>query len=218
MILSMSGRTVWRSHVARFLAARSLRQLILGAGALLLLVSGLFGGLDRAEPEELATLVAGRTVETAPFDITVSKVGWTTDLGEELGKSEVGRFFVVYATITSTEKHSVDGFVLRESVRLRGLKDFAKRQSSADELVASESADPRLVARDDQVAIDVLNPGLTYDVVYIWEQAGNSPVPSTVDVTVYDHGFRQSSLDDQENWFDRSVLCTGVFPVTELDL
>ena len=218
MILSMSGRTLLRSHLLPFIATRSLRQLVLGTGALLLLVSGLFGGLARAEPDELDTLVAGRTVETAPFDITVTKVGWATDLGEVLGESEVGRFLVVYATITSTEKQSVDGFVLGEAVRLQGLKGFVKSPAGGDELVASDEARPNLVVRDDQVTFDVLNPGLTYDVAYIWEQNAEAPVPSTVDVTVYDHGFRQSSIDDQENWFDSSVMATGAFSVTELDL
>ncbi len=215
MILCMSARAVWRNHVVPFIATRSLRQLVLGAGALLLLVSGLFGGLGRAEPDDLSVLKAGRTVETEPFDVTVTEVGWSTDLGESLGESELGRFMVVYATIRSTEKHSVDGFVLQEAVRLRGLDGFGKRPYS-DELVASDTATPTLVSRDDQVNLDVLNPGLTYDVAYIWEQSADQALPSDVDVSVYDHSFRQSSLDDQENWFDSSVSATGRFSVTEL--
>lgn len=217
MILTMSGRTLWRSHLLPFIATRPLRQLVLGAGALLLLVSGLFGGLARAEPDEIETLKAGRTVETAPFDVTVTRAGWTTDLGETLGKSEVGRFLVVYATIRSTEKQSVDGFVVGEAIRIRGLKGFPKYQGDADELVVSDEAKPKLVVRDDQVTMDALNPGLTYELAYIWEQTDDAPVPRTVDLTVYDHSFRQSSLDEQENWWDTFEMATGSFPLTEIE-
>lgn len=215
MILSMTGGSLWRSHLVPFIASRSLRQLVLTAGALLLLASGLFGGLERAEPDKLKTVKIGQTIDTGPFDLAVTKVGWAKQVGEEFRESEIGRYVVVYATVTSTEENTVDGFVIREALRIRGLDDFAINVGT-DDLVASEKADMNVVAVNDEARIDYLNPRLTYDVEYVWEQSAAKPLPSSIELTFYGHGFRQSNIDEQKNWFDRFEIATGSFPVTEL--
>lgn len=215
MILFMAGGALWRIHVLPFVAGRSLRQIILAAGAVMLLASGLFGGLERAEPDKLETVKVGQTIDTGPFDLTVTKVGWAKQLGGEFRESEIGRYVVVYATVTSTEENTVDGFVIREALRIRGLDDFAVNVGT-DDLVASEKADMNVVSVTDEARIDYLNPGLTYDVEYVWEQSDAKPLPSSIELTFYGHGFRQSNIDEQENWFDRFEVATGSFPVTEL--
>ncbi|GAA3532804.1 hypothetical protein GCM10022234_32130 [Aeromicrobium panaciterrae] len=211
----MTGGSLWREHLRPFVASRSLRQLTLAAGALVLLASGLFGGLERAEPEKVTSVKAGQTVDTGPFDLTVTKVVWAEDLADGPGESELGRFLVVHATVTSTEKDTVSGFVIREALRIHGLRGFAEKEGS-DVLVTSDEADPRVVSVADQVRIDYLNPGLTYDVQYVWEQTWSRPLPSSVDLTVFGHGFRQSNIDEQEDWFDRFPIAVGSFAVTEL--
>lgn len=215
MILCMTGGALWRTHLRPFVASRSLRQLTLAAGALLLLASGLFGGLERAEPEKIRSVKAGQSVDTGPFDLTVTSVAWAEDLGDGHGESELGRYLVVHATITSTEKNTVSGFVIREALRLHGLRGFADKEGS-DVLVTSDDADPLVVSAADQVRIDYLNPGLTYDVQFIWEQTWSRPLPTSVDLMVFGHGFRQSNIDEQEDWFDRFEIARGPFAVTEL--
>ena len=205
----MTGRAGWD-----WLSRRSLRQVVLGLGALVLLASGLFGGLERAAPEPRAVLVADEAHVAEPFKLTISRVAWSDDLGEGFGPSKVGRYLLVQADISTTQDLTVSSFVVREALRLRGLSGFAADEFDSD-LVPSEKAEPRVVVTADRVALGEIGPGLTYNVVFIWEQDQAQPLPDVVEVESFAHGFRRSSLDDQEDWFDRSPDATGTFDLEQ---
>lgn len=209
----MTRRTAARRGVMTWLAARSIRQLVLGVGALVLLVSGLFGGLRKADAEPVAALKVDRMLTVEPLQLTVERARWTGDLGDPIGPARGGkRFLTVFAKIRSTSDQSLDSFVVQEALRIDGLSGFAKSQTS-DDAVPSEKATPRVVVASDAVDLGNLNPGLTYEVAFIWEQSLSEPLPASLDLAAYQHGFRQSSLDDQENWFDSSVASVGTVPL-----
>lgn len=211
----MTGWGRWRAPVWAWVSRRSIRHLLLGVGAVALLVSGVFGGLRQAPPEPLTTLAAGKPHSATPFEITITKVSWATDLGESFDPPELGRFLVVFAEIRTDQDRSVDSFVVKEALRIRGLPDFAKSDVDQDP-VDSDDADPLVVVATDRVPLGGIGPGLTYEVAYIWQQDDAQPLPASVEVQAYEHGFRRSSLDGQENWFDSTPEAIGTFPVTEL--
>jgi hypothetical protein len=186
------------------------RQVVLGVGAAVLLASGLFGGLERAAPDARTTLVAHRTHVAEPFAITISQVAWSDDLGETFGPSKIGRYLLVRTTLRTDQDTTVSGFVVGEALRLHGLSGFAAGELDGD-VVDSEDAEPRVVVTADRVPLGEVGPGLTYDVVFVWEQRAAEPLPETVQVESYAHGFRRSSLDSQEDWFDRSPDAIGTF-------
>lgn len=204
----MRGRTAWGDWLSR----RSLRQILLGLGAVVLLGSGLFGGLDRAAPEPRTVLVAQEAHVAEPFELTISRVAWSDDLGEGFGPSKIGRYLLIQADIRTTQDLTVSSFVVRDALRLRGLDDLAADEFDS-ELVASEKAEPRVVVTADRVGLGEIGPGLSYNVVFIWEQDAAQPLPEEVEVESFAHGFRRSSLDDQEDWFDRIPDATGTFDV-----
>lgn len=213
----MTGESTGRSRILAWVAARSVRQLVLAAGAVVLLVSGAFGGLRQAEPDQRPRLVVDEPHVSAPFTITIKGVRWSEDLGEVIGPSEFGRYLLVFADISTDEDTSVDLYVVKEAVRLQGLKAF-KRYSSGVEEVRSELPDPRVVVTEDQVDLSELGPGLTYEVAFVWEQRTSEPLPSTASVVTRSHQFRQSSLEEERNWFDATDDAVGRFPVTKLDV
>lgn len=202
----MAGGAVWRDWLSR----RSIRQVVLGLGGVLLLVSGLFGGLERAAPEPRTVLVADKTHVAEPFELTISRVAWSDDLGEGFGPSKIGRYLLIQTDIRTTQDLTVSSFVVREALRLRGLDGLAADEFDG-ELVPSEEAEPRVVVTADRVALGEIGPGLAYNVVFIWEQDAAQPLPEAVQVESFAHGFRRSSLDDQEDWFDRVPDATGTF-------
>ncbi|MET0450043.1 MAG: hypothetical protein ABW004_16640 [Aeromicrobium sp.] len=210
----MTERPTRRGRTVAWLAARSLRQLVLAAAAVIVLVSGAFGGLRQAEPDARDALVLDEPQVAQPFTITVKGVSWADDLGEVIGPSDFGRYLLVIADVSSTQENSVDGFVVHEALRLKGLEELAGSEND-DRPVASEDADPRVIVTEDRVKLSELGPGLTYEVAFIWEQKLSEPLPRTVDLVARVHGFRQSSLDEQENWFDSADGATGRFRVTK---
>lgn len=205
-----------RQRFVQWLAARSVRQLLLATGAVALLVSGAFGGLRQAQADELQTLVAGRPHVAEPIRLTVKSVRWTEDLGEAIGPSEVGRYLVVLADVSSDQQDSVPASVVSESLRLSGLRDVAQAPFST-EVGPSEDAVPRVLVTADRVRLSELGPGLTYEVAFVWEQRTSEPVPTTVGLLARAHGFRADSIDGQLGWRDVVDDATGRFPVTELE-
>lgn len=211
----MTGERTQRRRVSEWVAARSVRQLVLAAGAVVLLLSGAFGGLRQAEPDQPTRLVTDQSHRSTPFDLTVKRVVWSDDLGEALGPSEFGRYLVVFADVSTQEDRSVRAAVLQEAVRFEGLEGFRKSQFGA-EAVHSEEPLPRIVVTADQVELSELGPGLTYEVAFIWEQRTSEPLPTDVNLVTRSQQFRQSSLEETSDWFDASDDAAGRFALTEL--
>ncbi|HEY1486708.1 MAG TPA: hypothetical protein VGF84_11430, partial [Micromonosporaceae bacterium] len=105
------------------------------------------------------------------------------------------RWLVVIATVDITSSDSRDD--LTEALRLRdvpGLLDVAPN--------------PILLAQD---ATDVtyLNPGMPERLGFAWEQSGAAPVPTSVQVEVYDET-RQPDLGGNLGWFPNATAAAIV--------
>lgn len=208
----MSGEG-WRHHVSSWWQARSIRQMLLMAGAVVLLVSGLFGGLRDAPVEAAEPLVVGRPHESEPFTLTVERARWTSDFGE-IGKTERGRYLVVIVKVRTDVDRAVDLSVLQEALSLNDLGGVYGAMGG-DKIVPSEKAKPSVYVLADGTRMSALTPGLTYELVYAWEQSSSESVPAELTLASRSHTWRQSSLDDQMNWFDETVDAVGTVPVKE---
>lgn len=206
------GEQTRRLTLAQWLAGRSLRQLALGAGAVVLLVSGLFGGLRHAEADEPDKLAAGKPHLSTPVDLTIKSVRWSDDLGEAIGPSEIGRYLVVIADVSTDQQNSVDSSVVKDSLRLTGVDGLAEDPRA----VPARVARPRVLVTDDRVPLAEVGPGLTYEVAFIWEQMSTEPVPSEIGLLTRSHSLRRGYVDSRVTWFDPVDDAVGTFPVTEL--
>ncbi|GAA3529823.1 hypothetical protein AFL01nite_00630 [Aeromicrobium flavum] len=196
-----------RRWVLRLSRTLTLRQALSAVAALVVLASGLFGGLATARTSGPTELVAGEQVHAEPFDVTVERARWLTDLGLE-GETPRGRYISVVATIKNTSDHPVYRSEIRDTMRLHGL-DGVFRRESGKETGPSEAATPRVLVVADASELASAAPGLEYEVVFLWEQAEYMPVPEDATVAVAARTWRQSTLDDQYLWFDPTVTHAG---------
>lgn len=187
--------------------------MILMAGAAVLLVSGLFGGLGDAPVEAAEPLAVGHPHEAAPLTLTVERARWTSDLGE-IGKTERGRYLIVIAKVRTDADQSVDLNVLQQALTPQDVAGLYNTMGG-DKVVASEKAKPSVHVLADGTRMSALPPGLTFELAYVWEQRGSEPAPTELSVASRSHTWRQSSLDDQMNWFDETINAVGTVPVTE---
>lgn len=190
--------------------ALSLRQVLLGTAAVMVLASGLFGGLATATPSGPADLEVGEQVHAEPFDVTVQRVRWTADLG--LAEDPRGRYIGVVATLENTSDHPVYSSDIRAALRLGGLDGVYQREYG-EETGPSQDAIPRVLVLADTSELSAAAPGLEYEVVFVWEQDEDEPLPTEATVGAVARTWRQSTLDDQYLWFDPSVAHEGVVAV-----
>ena len=85
-----------RDVVVAWLRDPPVQQYAYAAGAVLLLATGLFGGLGTVEQQE-RPLTAGTSLAAAPLTVVVSRASTTSDLGA-VGKSDRGRFVSIVGT------------------------------------------------------------------------------------------------------------------------
>lgn len=211
----MAGATKVMTYARTWVNGLSLRAFLLLIGAMILLVSGLFGGMRRATPEStVVELVAGKTHQADPLAVTVERTRWTNDLGSA-GKTERGRFLIVIAKIRTDEKLSIGSDVTSQILRLRGLQGIYGL--TGDKTGPSADARPQVYAVDDSTRISTVPAGLTFEVAFVWEQSLAEPLPKSLTVEARRLTWRQSSIDQQYAWFDPTVDAVGTFPLQESD-
>jgi hypothetical protein len=211
--------------------------LLTGGFLVVLLVSGLFGGLREVDTDPAGTVTAGVPVETEPLTVTVKDAYWVTafpeaaaspvdsDGSDSAGGSDSdrriypdeptrGRFVVVEATVLNTSDETVDYDVLREAVSLDGAQGFVTARDAA--LVPAAQARPTYVyTMPEKRIFGTAQPGVTYTVAYLWDQSAAVALPQRLTVAVNGHTWREDTLDFHLGWKDPAVEATGPFAVPE---
>ena len=147
-----------------------------GAGAaVLLLLTAPFGGLRTAQPPALEKVTAGHVVTVGPFDVRVDKLVTVGDLKPSAEPEIDGdRLFALVATVRNPGQRPEPAATLTGALSFHGAG-----------LVSPDNGGlrPSLLSYDDGESISVINPGLTYKVAYVFEQAkGWQAQPVRMDV------------------------------------
>lgn len=187
-----------------------LRRLgVVGAGALLLATAA-FGGLQEQTQDGPEVLTAEAPYEVAPFELTVHRVRWTGELPGQFLSAEGNRWIAVVATVRNTSEAGVLGTILREALTLDGV----------DGLVAEpgpSGVPPSAIAvLADGSSLSPVQPGLTYEAVFLFEQAGDVDPPTTATVHLLRHTWRRDSLDQSLGWLSPETALRGELEVTEV--
>lgn len=204
----------WAS-ARRWLATVTVRQWLLAGFLVLLLASTPFGGLRAQRAEATPALETGKATTVEPFRVTVTKVREGNDLGVAQAPKIDGRYLVVFATVSSTDRErSVPQFsALRELLRIEGVTGVTRAYGSRPEARSDDLEPDTVLVADDAQPMGDLAPGLTYRLAFVWRQAPGEPVPATVRVAAYRHTYRQASIDDTVDWRDPTRAAAGTFPV-----
>jgi hypothetical protein len=161
--------------------------------ALLLLVTAPFGGLRSATGPAAASVRVGKHVRVGPYELTVRKVATVSDLAPELRPETDGdRLVVVVGKVRNPGTRPEYAGTLTGALRLR------------DAGVVS-TVRPTLLSYADGQPISTINPGLTYEVAIVFEQAaGWTRKPVHLDVERLDFVHQDPLTLDADFW-----LATG---------
>lgn len=205
---SVGGR---RRVAWQWVAARSLKQWVMGAAGVVVLASGLFGGLQRADTDAAAVprLKRDVTVAASPIRLKITDV-FAVKRFDTIWHNPRGRYLVVRATIRAATDESLYEGDVADTVRLAGV-DGVHRGFDAPGF--SRDARPRVFVAKDHTSLTPAVPGLTYDVLFAWEQSARQPVPDEVTVVARALTHRKSTLDDQMLWTDAKPIARGRFAV-----
>lgn len=197
------------SRVARRVLDQPLRRLGVVGAVVLLAATAAFGGLEEQTDDDLEVLAVDEPVEVAPFELTVQRVVWTTELPGQTLSEPGNRWLGVVTTVRNTSDAGVLGTVLREALTLDDVPGLVVEPR---DLGVPASAVALLV---DGSALSPVQPGLTYEVAFLFEQDAGSPPPTTATVQLQRHTWRQASLDPTIAWRDPTTTLRGELPVRE---
>lgn len=197
------------SKVARRVLDQPLQRIgVLGA-VLLLGATAAFGGLEEQTQDGPEALVVDAPVEVAPFEITVHRVVWTTDLPGQYLTDDGNRWIAVVATVRNTSDAGVLGGLLVDALTLDDV-DGLLRDPREHGVPASSVA-----VLADGSSLGPVQPGLTYEAAFLFEQDGASPPPAGVAVQLQQHTFRAGSLDASVGWRFPATVLRGELDVRE---
>jgi hypothetical protein len=192
---------------ARSFAARTNGRQRLGAGAAaVLLVTAPFGGLRAAPDAGPERIAPKQEFEVGPYDVVLDRVVTVSDLKPQIEPEKPGdRLVVVVGTVHNPTDRPEYGTLLTRALSLRGAGVVAPEVGSTAQLVSVE----------DGQSISTINPGLTYQVAFVFEQeAGWTPRDVTVDVLGYTYQEEDPLTLDPESWLrGDEVAQSGRFPV-----
>lgn len=196
------------SAVGRRLAEQPLRRLgALGAG-LILLVTAAFGGLEPAQDPGAATFELGDAVRAAPLDVTVDRVVWVDGALPGLYLSdETNRWIGVVATVTTDHMASLSGEPAA-TVGLAGVEGLVGDPEPGTDIVLSTDQ----VLMVDGSRLWPMQPGLTYEVAFLFEQDGDADPPKSVELVLLGHTWRADSFDGTLGWKDPAPVARATVP------
>ncbi|RKE09532.1 hypothetical protein C8E86_4422 [Catellatospora citrea] len=158
------------------------------AAVVLLGVSGLFGGLDTVPEPPAETVAAGTTIHGGPWEVTVEAAAVYRDMGKLRLEKETNRWLVVTATVRITAHEST--MPPSDLLTLTGVTGLTS-PTPAEEALDRDKSRLRL-----------LQPDMPERILFIWEQSGDAPVPTSITVAVEQRTYREDSLSGAWYWMD----------------
>lgn len=187
---------------------------VLGAVLLLVVLAvvvGALGGWARTTPEGPRAAEPGDALAVTPFEVRLDSAEAVYEVAGDL--ADEGRAYVaVEGTLSLDASGSVERTVVGEA--------FAADLESTYNLfegVEEEGAPTHVYVAEDGSELLGLGPGLTYHVLLVWE-IDEAAVPSVTTVTLREHTWRRSFLDQMEGWFDPEPVARvtlGIAPLPD---
>lgn len=189
------------SKVARRVLDQPLSRIgVLGA-VLLLAATAAFGGLEEETQDGPEVLAFDVPADVAPFEITVHRVVWTTELPGQYLSEKDNRWVGVVATVRNTSDAGVLGSLLGDALTVQDVDGLVGR-------AGEDGVRPGSIALlADGSSLNPVQPGLTYEAAFLFEQDGDVPPPQRVTVQLQRHTWRGGTLDSTPAWrFPETVL------------
>jgi hypothetical protein len=199
------------SLVARRALDQPLRRIGIGGAVVLLAVTAAFGGLQEQTKDGPEVLVLDAPVEVAPFELTVHRVVWTTELPGQYPSDESNRWIGVVATVRNTSDAGVLSGTLQDALTLADVDGLVREPGTLVPGVEASS----VALLEDGSSLSPVQPGLTYEAAFLFEQDGSVAPPTSATVLLQRQTWRSSSLDPTAAWWDATTALRGELDVRE---
>ncbi|WP_460665990.1 hypothetical protein [Kribbella swartbergensis] len=181
---------------------RSIRTWAFSAGAVLLAISAVFGGLKKAD-DETPWVDAGTAIDAGRFEVTIQRVVTVKDLKPLFTPDEGGALIAVVTKLKVTD--DLGTTPTSDLIRLIGVPG-----------IKDTDAPLGTTNLRDATMHPVLTPGFAEDVAYVWKLPKATELPASVQLTVrgYDHQ-EQSLLDHHEKWLPGEIAAESTVAVKD---
>jgi hypothetical protein len=200
-----------RSTVARRVLDQPLRRIGIVGAVALLAVTAAFGGLREQTEDGPEVLAVDTPVDVAPFELTVHRVVWTTELPGQYLSEDGNRWVGVVATVRNTSDAGVLGTTLRDALSLTDVEGLVKEPDVLVPGVTSTS----IALLADGSSLSPVQPGLTYEAAFLFEQDGSVAPPTSATVLLQRQRWDSGVLDATLSWRDGSTTLRGELDVRE---
>lgn len=201
-----------REVVTRWLSASPTTRVGAPVAALLLGVSGLFGGLDRVPlADRVDEVKPGTEVTVQPFALTLKRAVVVDQIEDVISPlTEGNHLMVVHLDAENLSNRSLGSHLLSPVSRV---KSYMNRNVVVlDDRLAPDA--PSVYDADSNVAVSVLSPGLTYDLALVWEFSG--AVPERLSLGLAKLTLRGVTISpDELEWQDSEEAATVTLPVQD---
>jgi hypothetical protein len=181
--------------------------------ALLLGVSGLFGGLDRVPlADRVDEVKPGTQITVEPFALTLTQAVAVDEIAGVVSPlTSANHLMVILLDAENLGKESLGSDLLSPVSRE---KSYLNRNLVVlDDRLSPESSS--VYDADSNVVISLLSPGLTYHLAVVWEFGG--PVPQRLPLGLATLTLRGNTISpDVLEWQDPEEAATITLPVQDL--
>jgi hypothetical protein len=201
-----------REVVTRWVSASPVTRVGGPVAALLLGVSGLFGGLDRVPlAERVSEIKPDTEITVEPFSLTIKRAVAVDEIDGEITPLTPGNHLMV--VLLDAENVSDDSVSSHQLSPVSRAKSYLNTTLVVlDDRLAPETSD--VYDADSNVAVSLLSPGLTYDLAVVWEFRG--AVPEKLPLGLAKLTLRGETISpDVLAWQDPEEAATVTLPVTD---
>jgi len=201
-----------RGVITRWLSASPATRVGGPVAALLLGVSGLFGGLDRVPlAERVDEIKPGTEITVEPFSLTINRALAVDEIDGEITPITPGNHLMV--VLLDAENVSNDSLSTYQLSPVSRAKSYLNTTLVVlDDRLAPETSD--VYDADSNVAVSLLSPGLTYQLAVVWEFSG--AVPETLPLGLAKLTLRGETISPEVlAWQDPEEAATVTLPVTD---
>jgi hypothetical protein len=180
--------------------------------ALMLGVSGLFGGLDRVSlADRVDEVKPGTEITVQPFALTLKQAVVVDRIDDAVTPlTEGNRLMVIRLDAENLSDESLGSYLLSPVSRE---KSYMNRNLVVldDRLVPDA---PSVYDADSNIPVSLLSPGLTYDLAVVWEFSG--PAPERLQLGLAKLTLRGLTISpDVLEWQDPEEAATVTLPVQD---
>jgi hypothetical protein len=201
-----------RRVVTRWLAASPATRVGVPIAAVLLGVSGFFGGLDHVPlADRVDDVEPGTEITAQPFKLTVKRAVAVDEIEGVAEPLTAGNhLMVLLLDAENLSDQSVGAYYLAPVPRA---KSYLNRNLVVlDDALAP--ATPSVYDADSNVAVSTLSPGLSYHLAAVWEFSG--PPPRQLRLGVAELTLRGETISpDELAWQDPDEAATVTLPVAD---